>query len=313
MQPAARAARRAGGVADEIGVLPDGCAAFQLTDRQCEHIVDRLGASVNVEQEDQVEYPRPGDPGCGADVGPNVICARTTSFIVRVRFIRDDGRALEDSQFCGVFGEHDLGCTDPPTLQLSAPTLSGYTDIPCSGDPPDGCASPVPTIDPAVAKDGRPLAIASRDVPLDHVGHYDIPLGTAVLPNGVLTEGSFAVAEDAQTDFLRAGGQRRAASGVRSGPQADLQRLPAGVAPGHGDGGRAPGVRRRVRRSRRDPRGAGRRRPLTRITRGRRGVQLLAVASSRRSSAKRGSSPSSGLSVGFPTPVAMRLRRLSLT
>jgi hypothetical protein len=191
------------GLTDDVGIpYPEGCAAFGLTDRQCEHIVNRIGDSLHVDRSQVREIRLLGDPGCQAEDGSQVICMRTTAFRVRVRFIQGDARLFEGSQFCGVGGENDLGCTDPPTALLSAPTLSGYTDIPCSGDPPDGCASPVPTIDPAVAKDAKALTIASRDVPLDHVGHYDIPLGTAVLPNGVLTEGSFALADDAQTDFL---------------------------------------------------------------------------------------------------------------
>jgi hypothetical protein len=191
------------GLTDDVGIpYPDGCAAFGLTKRQCEHIVDRIGDSLHVDRSQVREIRLLGDPGCEAEDGSHVICVRTTELRVRVRFIRADDRLLEGSQFCGVGGQNDLGCTDPPTALLFAPTLSGYTDIPCSGDPPDGCASPVPTIDPAVAKDAKSLTIATRDVPLDHVGHYDIPLGTAVLPNGVLTEGSFALADDAQTDYL---------------------------------------------------------------------------------------------------------------
>jgi hypothetical protein len=44
--------------------------------------------------------------------------------------------------------------------------------------------------------------VPSFDVPLDHEGQYDIPLGEAVLPNGILTESSFTLADAHQTGFM---------------------------------------------------------------------------------------------------------------
>jgi hypothetical protein len=208
----------AAGLTEAVGLpYPEGCAAFELTARQCDHIVNRLGNELHVDRSTVRDIRLLGDPGCDgvAEDGTKVLCMSTMALVVRVRFIQDDGHVLESAQYCGVGAEYDLGCTDPPTIRLSAPTLSGYQDVPCAGEPPDGCASAVPTIDPAVAPKRRPLEIASLDVPLDHVGHFDIPLGNAVLPNGVLTEGSFALADDAQRDFLLVDG---VVSLVVSGP-----------------------------------------------------------------------------------------------
>ncbi|MEO5964308.1 MAG: hypothetical protein ABIR11_02490 [Candidatus Limnocylindrales bacterium] len=193
-----------GGHADptvEIDVAyPAGCGEFDLSDRRCRAIVESLAGQLDVDLPMVREIRLLGDPGCGQ--GPNVLCTRTTSFIVRVRFVRDDGTAAEGSQFCGVGGQYSILCTETPEVRISAPTLNGYTDIPCAGEAPDGCASPVPTIDPAVAPDASPLRIATLDIPLDHVGHYEIPVGMAVLPNGVLTEGSFGLANPHQDGFI---------------------------------------------------------------------------------------------------------------
>ena len=191
---------RPAGAPDQVTTFPAGCADFQITDRQCAFIVDRLAERLGVDRSSVREIQLLGDPGCGTD--PGVLCARTMAFVVRVRFVGDDGSAVEDSQFCGVGGDVDLGCTDPPAIRLSAPMLDGYQDVPCAGEPPDGCASPVPTIDPAVAGDGKPLRIAAIDVPLDHVGVYSIPLGDAVLPNGMLAETTFALVDARQTNFV---------------------------------------------------------------------------------------------------------------
>lgn len=68
------------------------------------------------------------------------------------------------------------------------------TDIPCAGEPPAGCSTPVPTPDRASRALGRPLHVAELDIPLDHLGAYAIAAGTAVLPNGYLTELSLAFA-----------------------------------------------------------------------------------------------------------------------
>jgi hypothetical protein len=207
---------RPAGAAAEVATFPAGCNNFQLTDRQCAFIVDRLGERLGVDRSTVREIQLLGDPGCGQE--PGVICTRTTQFIVRVRFVGDDGSAVEDSQFCGIGGGYDLGCNDPPAIRLSAPMLEGYQDVPCAGEPPDGCASPVPTIDPAVADDGRPLRIPSIDVPLDHDGVYDIALGNAVLPNGVLSETTFALVDERQTTFALEDG---AVSLVVSGPDGE--------------------------------------------------------------------------------------------
>ena len=182
------------------GTFPAACRDFDLTDRQCGYIVDRLGEGLGVDRSRTREIQLLGDPGCDADPGVN--CVRSTRFVVRVRFVGEDGGWVEDSQFCSVGGDVDLACTDPPLIRVSAPTVNGYDDVPCTGEPPDGCATPVPTIDPAVRIDGRELRIASLDVPLDHLGQYTVPLGTAVLPNGVLTETTFSLADDRQRTFL---------------------------------------------------------------------------------------------------------------
>lgn len=190
---------RPAGAPDQVTTFPTGCADFQVTDRQCAFIVDRLAERLGVDRSTVREIQLLGDPGCGTD--PGVLCARTMAFVLRVRFIGNDGSAVEDSQFC-IGGDVDLACTDPPAIRLSAPTLDGYGDVPCAGELPDGCASPVPTMHPAAASDGQPLRIAALDVPLDHVGVYSIPLGNAALPNGVLSETTFALVDARQTNFV---------------------------------------------------------------------------------------------------------------
>ncbi len=199
---AAGCSRPGAAVIDDPGVpYPGGCADFKLTLRRCDAIVDAMAAQAGVDRAQARDVLLLGDPGCGFD-DPHVLCTRTTSFVVRVRFVLDDGTTAEASQFCGVGGQWDIKCGDPPEIHVSSPTLGGYHDVPCAGEPPDGCATPVPTIDPVGAADARPLLIASLDIPIDHQGAYEVPLGTAILPNGILTDATFSLADDRPTNLL---------------------------------------------------------------------------------------------------------------
>lgn len=82
-------------------------------------------------------------------------------------------------------------CRDEPSLRARDVIGSGYNDTPCAGHPPDGCATPVPTVAPAAAAAATALRIDRLDIPIDHVGDYEVRLGEARLPNGLLSEGSF--------------------------------------------------------------------------------------------------------------------------
>jgi len=179
-----------------VSPLPyaNGCATFHLSIHRCQAIVDTLAAGLKIKPSDATSIELLGDPGCGN--GPSVGCIRSTSFVVRVRFHLPDGHAPEDSVFCGVGGQYSILCTESPEVRVSAdPMHEGYLDIPCAGEAPAGCASPVPTIDPAAAADARPLLVKAMDIPLDRVGPYSVDLGKATLANGVLTDASFTLAD----------------------------------------------------------------------------------------------------------------------
>ena len=52
-----------------------------------------------------------------------------------------------------------------------------------------------PTIAPDALADAMPLRITRLDIPIDHAGHYEVSLGEARLPNGILTAEDFALVE----------------------------------------------------------------------------------------------------------------------
>ena len=78
-------------------------------------------------------------------------------------------------------------CMDTPAWEIASPIGGGYSDVPCTGEPPDGCASPVPSRAPDAIAAARPLRIVQRVIAVPSVGRHEVRLGSATLPNGVLT------------------------------------------------------------------------------------------------------------------------------
>jgi hypothetical protein len=178
--------------------FPDGCGKIGLTDRRCATIVDVAAERLGIDG-GRADGIRLGlGPACPSGIDAQCITSREPFVIVRFAFA--DGTTAEDGLSCyGVGREVSLLCADPPAIRLA---MGVDRDVPCLADPPDGCATPVPTIDPATLRHAMPLEISDVEVPLTQAGHYDIPLGTADLPNGVLSQASFDLAEHHQAGFL---------------------------------------------------------------------------------------------------------------
>jgi hypothetical protein len=112
-------------------------------------------------------------------------------FNVRLTF--RDGVTTETPMCVGI--PSGPACMDVPRLEArsSVGEGGGYHDVPCpDGSPPHSCGTPLPTFEPAAIAAARPLSVARFPIPIDHVGAYEVPLGEASLPNGVVTVASFA-------------------------------------------------------------------------------------------------------------------------
>jgi hypothetical protein len=106
-----------------------------------------------------------------------------------------DGSAHQVTLPCsGIAGAFVPACMEEPALTPSSVT-SGYRDVPCAGEPPDGCATPQPPTQPDAVAEATPIEVAALDVPIDQVGPFEVAVGTGSLPNGILSEASFALAE----------------------------------------------------------------------------------------------------------------------
>jgi hypothetical protein len=78
-------------------------------------------------------------------------------------------------------------CLDAPSWGVGSPIGGGYQDVPCAGEPPDGCAKPLSTLQPKAIAGARQLRIERRTIPVAGIVRHEVRLGDATLPNGVLT------------------------------------------------------------------------------------------------------------------------------
>lgn len=164
---------------------PVGCASFNLSQRRCDYIVAWARLQVHdAERATAVELAP--DPGCGAEAGQ--LCVRSGSVPLVVRFHLPNGTTADQVIYCGVGTGNTLLCTETPEIYLSSPTMNGYRDF------PEG-ATPVPGVDPAAQADAQPLEFERQVIRIEHRGAYEVVLGDAVLPNGILREATFGLAD----------------------------------------------------------------------------------------------------------------------
>jgi hypothetical protein len=127
-------------------------------------------------------------PGGRCKRTATTLCVSTTSFVVRVRLNFAAGGTAEQVVSCGIGGEYSILCTEHPRIRFSGETMGGYRDIPCANENGGGCATALPALAPDAIAAARQLHVAAFDIPIDHDGHYDVELGRATLPNGVLSD-----------------------------------------------------------------------------------------------------------------------------
>jgi len=167
---------------------PQACALYKLSRQRCDAVVADGRAQAGLDARQVVSVTFIPDPDCGPQPnGETIVCARSGSQVAYLRFALADGGQVEGGVYCGVDSNYRLACTETPEIRVSAPVGSGYSDT------PEG-ATPVPTIDPVAATSARPLEVASFPIPIDRVGHYEVEVGRATLPNGILSETTFGLA-----------------------------------------------------------------------------------------------------------------------
>lgn len=165
------------------GLYPEACAAWDFRDRQCAAIVKRAQAAAALDDAvigrvHLLSFDRELTVGAGQ--------------IARVGFELADGTIVEEDVWCGGIAQGPA-CESNPRVTWS----SGVDhDVPCAGEPPDGCATLPPTPPPAAVAEASPLVLDSLEIRIDRLGAYDIRVGAATLPNGYLSELSFQLEDE---------------------------------------------------------------------------------------------------------------------
>lgn len=121
---------------------------------------------------------------------------------INVRITLTDG-TTQDALMCGGIPS---GPACMETQRLEAQSLfadgGGYKDVPCpDGASPRTCGQPLPSFEPTALAAARPLEIARSSIAIDHVGDYEVSLGKASIPNGVVSAVSFGFSDIWPTDI----------------------------------------------------------------------------------------------------------------
>jgi hypothetical protein len=190
---------------------PTPCAQV-FSAKRCLVMTDAAAVEVSKTRADVVAIDVIPEPTMEAPNG-NVLMVRSGGPDVHVRITLRDGTAHIVSMGClGI--SNQVTCSDDPHLSVDGLQIEGYRDLPCSGEPPDGCATQLPPVEAEALADATTLRISRLDIPIDHVGDYRVIVGEARLPNGIVTEESFGFVDDWPANLTILSG--RVGLGVRS-------------------------------------------------------------------------------------------------
>jgi hypothetical protein len=178
--------------------LTVGCDSLRFDARRCAAMIARAREQVT----------GPGDViavSVEAPVRSYGIALGGGAPIATVDFTLDGGLHQRVDVSCGLpIGpvSSDRVCSpDPQVVLVGGPPSH---DTPCG---PNQCdehnpgATPPPTPEPAVVAASEPLVLRTFDVVVDHVGHYEVLVGRATLPDGLLSERSGDLADPRPTGW----------------------------------------------------------------------------------------------------------------
>jgi hypothetical protein len=170
------------------GPYPDACADLDFPARQCDAIVAvaEAQASIAPKTVTSIDVLRPPFVSSGT-VGDG------HGVVALVRFHRTGQPDQTEEVWCpGVTRVSAFACNPDARIWIYGARLD--QDTPCDAEGKN-CATPAPSPRPAVKASARPLRVASLDIPLDHLGRYEVEVGEAGLPDGALSTRSATVAD----------------------------------------------------------------------------------------------------------------------
>lgn len=171
------------------------CVAVYPADR-CDAMLTAAAEQLGVADDDVTAIEIAPDPTPRADG-----ILETLGGARQIRVLADVGGNVREVGMCGGLPSGPA-CNDVPTLEIGSAIRGGYRDVPCAGEPPEGCATPLPRLEPDAVEHAQQLRIDERSIAIPRVGPQEVLLGTAALPNGVLTVARAELA-DAWPDGVR--------------------------------------------------------------------------------------------------------------
>jgi hypothetical protein len=190
------------------GPYPAACAQFEFSARRCAAIVARGLDEAGIDRSDVTGIDLLPLPEHAQSLGGGTVAV--------LRFHLGAGRDVDQEVVCvGISGSFDPACGEEARIRVS---MGVDRDVPCSGEPPDGCATVPATPPPAAVTAASGLRVAELNVPIDHAGHYEIELGNASLPNGYLSERSLRLVDDRPATFWITNAVLRVASMIDGRP-----------------------------------------------------------------------------------------------
>jgi hypothetical protein len=174
---------------------------------RCLAMTDAAASQLKTRRDDVVSLEILPEPTPEVRDGVTILQTRGGAAPIDLRVTLADGTTRQVSMCGGI--PSGPACMDDPQLTAGSMTgpNGGYRDVPCAGEPPDGCPTPFPSFEPKTVAAAKPLTIAELAIPIDHEGPYEVSLGEGSLPNGVLTEASFTFAVPWPDDVSLTDGQ----------------------------------------------------------------------------------------------------------
>jgi hypothetical protein len=174
------------------GILPAPAAGPQPCGQvyppsRCQLMADAAAAQLHATHDDVVSLEIIPEPTPEVRNGVTILQTRGGAAPIRLRVTLADGRTRQVAMCGGI--PSGPACFDDPHLETYSITRGGYHDV------PEG-SSPVPSAAPDALAEASALRIDTVDIPIDHTGPYEVILGEARLPNGLLEEAEFALVDD---------------------------------------------------------------------------------------------------------------------
>jgi hypothetical protein len=156
---------------------------------RCLAMTDKAAFQLHTTREDITAIVVVPEPTPEVRDGVTILQTRSGGPPIDLLVTLADGTVHQTTLFC-VGVNTEPACVDDPHLDAHSISLDGgFYDRTAD-------ATSVPSAAPDALEMATELHIDRLDIPIDHTGPYEIPLGEAWLPNGLLTEADFALVDD---------------------------------------------------------------------------------------------------------------------